>query len=75
MIAELREFLELERRRRLHRQIGALTTRINVMATRDDPRERTTFYRLLSKKHRLERELRQPMLVDLSRHGGHPSET
>ena len=75
MIAELRAFLENERRLRLHRQIGALTTRLNVMAARHDPREGNKFYKLLAKKKRLERELRQPFLIDPSRHGGSPSET
>lgn len=75
MIAELRERLELRRREKLHRQIGALTLKLNVMAVRHDPREGNQFYKLLSKKKRLERELRQPFLVNLSRHGGSPSET
>lgn len=75
MIAELRAELELARRRKLHRQIGALTTKINVMAAREDSRERGKFYRLLAKKHRLERDLAQPFLLPLSRHGGIPSET
>jgi hypothetical protein len=65
MIAELREVLETNRRRRLHAQIGALTTQINVMAARNLVHERTKFYRLLAKKKRLERELAQPMLLPL----------
>ena len=75
MIAELREFLENERRRCLHRKIGALTTKLNVMAARHDPREGNKFYKLLAKKKRLERELAQGMLFTVSRHGGSPSET
>lgn len=75
MIAELRERLELRRREKLHRQIGALTLKLNVMAVRHDAREGNKFYKLLAKKKRLERQMAQPFLIDLSRHGGPPSET
>lgn len=74
MIEQLREILEVRRRRRLHAQIGAVTREINIMAARNDARERTKFFRLVSKKHRLDRELRQPMLIDPSRYGGATSE-
>lgn len=63
MIAELRVELELARRRRLHRQIGALRTKVNVMAARNAPHERIKFYKLLAKLKRLEREMAQPMLM------------
>lgn len=70
MIAELRERLERDRRWRLRQQIGALRTVVNVMATRNDPRERTKFFKLLAKLKRLEREIAQPMLIHHSRCGG-----
>lgn len=74
MIEQLREILEVRRRRRLHAQIGAVTREINIMAARNDPRERTRFFKLVSKKHGMERELHQPMLIDPSRYGGAASE-
>ena len=70
MIAELRASLELARHRRLHAQIGALRREINILCARHEPGDSTRFYKLLAKQKRLERELAQPMLIDVARPGG-----
>lgn len=53
---------EKVRRQRLHRQIGAIDTRLEKLGNPQSTLRKNRIYRLLSKKRRLERELAQPGL-------------
>jgi len=63
--SELRESLEIRRREKLHRQIGAIQTRLERWSKCKCARHDQQFMKLREKQRRLESELRQPMLLPL----------
>ena len=64
--ASLREQLEVERRAKLHREIGALEKQLASMAAGSYAARTRTYFKLRSKIRRKQWELRQPMLVSLT---------
>jgi hypothetical protein len=72
---ELRAWLERERRAKLHQQIVALKRQLAVLNGRHSANFALSRIKLQHKIWQLELELTQPMLFDLSRRGGTPSET
>jgi hypothetical protein len=64
--ASLREQLEVERRSKLHREIGALEKQLASMAAGSYAARTRTYFKLRSKIRRKQWELRQPMLVSLT---------
>ena len=71
----LREQLEIKRREKLHRQIGALERQLEYMGLPRTMWERIRVAKVKNRIVHLKADLNQPMLIDLSRHGGAPSET
>jgi BMFP domain-containing protein YqiC len=53
---------ETRRREKLHRQIGALESKLAQLQPQYLPRDREKVWKLVAKVKRLEAELRQPML-------------
>jgi hypothetical protein len=62
----LREQLEVERRAKLHREIGALEAQLKNLAAGNYAARTRTYFKLRSKIRRKQSELRQPMLVFLT---------
>jgi hypothetical protein len=65
-IEVLREKLELQRRAKIHREIGALETQLKNLAAGSYAARTRTYFKLRSKIRRKQWELRQPMLVSLT---------
>jgi hypothetical protein len=65
MDAELRETLEHRRRAKLYRQIEVLHQKLDRKPSPITSWQRIRYFRLLRKIERLERELRQPMLLSM----------
>lgn len=74
MSPALREALEQKRRERLHRQIVALERQLEYIGVPITMWERVRVSKVKNKIVRLKADLNQPMLIDLSRHGGQTSE-
>ena len=70
MSDELREALELKRRERLHRQIGALERQLEYMGLPRTMWERIRVAKVKNRIVKLKADLNQPMLIDLSRPRG-----
>ncbi|HVH78784.1 MAG TPA: hypothetical protein VM782_05295 [Stellaceae bacterium] len=70
MSDELREALELKRRERLHRQIGALERQLEYMGRPITMWERIRVAKVKNRIVKLKADLNQPMLIDLSRPRG-----
>jgi hypothetical protein len=67
MSDDLRERLELKRRERLHRQIGALERQLEYMGRPITMWERIRVAKLKNRIVSLKADLNQPMLIDTSR--------
>lgn len=70
MSDELREALELKRRERLHRQIGALERQLEYMGRPITMWERIRVAKVKNRIVHLKADLNQPMLIDCSRPRG-----
>lgn len=66
----LREQLEIKRREKLHRQIGALERQIELMGAARTMWERIRLAKVKNRIVHLKADLNQPMLIDLSRPRG-----
>lgn len=67
---QLREQVELRRRERLHRQIGALKRQLEYLGLPRSMWERIRVAKLKNRIVALKADLNQPMLIDLSRPRG-----
>jgi len=67
MSDELREALELKRREKLHRQIGALERQLEYMGQPLTMWERIRIAKVKNRIVHLKADLNQPMLIDTSR--------